>query len=359
MTGGARDDLWQRLVAEGIARGEPPEAGEPASPWPVRLMLGAAGWIGALFLLGFVAVMLEFVFRADGAALPVGAICCAGAYLIFRSAPRNEFVGQFGFATSLAGQAMMAFGLFSLAGWRTPTVAFFSLAVIQTVLAVVLPNVVHRTWATLTAIAALHLGCAAVGAFGLATVVAATGAALIGLNEAALARRASFWRPIGYGFAIALLHLDLALIWGRELQGLLWSQTATPPPPWVFWIGPAVTGALFVYTAARLLARLAVPRASAAGATVLAVAGMMALFGLAAPGICAGVLVLVLGFAGGNRVLMGLGLLATGGYLSHYYYQLDLTLLAKAAVLAGTGVVLLLARSAVARWLPAPEAPRA
>ena len=51
-------------------------------------------------------------------------------------------------------------------------------------------------------------------------------------------------------------------------------------------------------------------------------------------------------FANGNRLLAGLGIAALLYYVSSYYYLLDATLLAKAGVLAASGVVLL-----GARWL--------
>jgi uncharacterized membrane protein len=62
--------------------------------------------------------------------------------------------------------------------------------------------------------------------------------------------------------------------------------------------------------------------------------------------------VLVIGFANGNRVLAGLGIIAMLGYLSHYYYSLQITLLEKSAVLACTGIALLAARVALQRYWP-------
>ena len=52
---------------------------------------------------------------------------------------------------------------------------------------------------------------------------------------------------------------------------------------------------------------------------------------------------------------MGLGLLAFAGYLSHFYYQLNSTLLTKSLVLAATGVALLVLRWTIDRFLPPEE----
>lgn len=121
-----------------------------------------------------------------------------------------------------------------------------------------------------------------------------------------------------------------------------------------FWVGVVAEGLVFVYVAAKLSTRADVAPQSRAGILTMAAAIALALCGLAAPGITAAILVLALGFANGNRVLMGLGLFAFGGYLSNFYYQLDLTLLVKSIVVAATGTALLALRWAMERFVP-PE----
>ena len=110
----ARDELWRRLSEAGLVSGDLPVAAGSHSPWPVRVMLGIAGWIGALFLLGFAGAAFAAIFRSAEAALPAGAVCCIAAFAIFRAMPGNDFVDQFGFAISLAGQALLLVGLFKL-----------------------------------------------------------------------------------------------------------------------------------------------------------------------------------------------------------------------------------------------------
>jgi uncharacterized membrane protein len=57
----------------------------------------------------------------------------------------------------------------------------------------------------------------------------------------------------------------------------------------------------------------------------------------------------LLGFAGGNRTLVGLGIAALISYICAYYYALEVTLLVKSAVLTGTATVLLAMRWVVTR----------
>src|SRR5262249_18588128 len=75
-----------------LVEGTLPEAGEAASPWFIRVMLGFAGWLGALFLLGFVGAAFAFVFKSASAALFMGACACAAAIAIFRAAPKSGFL---------------------------------------------------------------------------------------------------------------------------------------------------------------------------------------------------------------------------------------------------------------------------
>jgi hypothetical protein len=344
-----RETLWGRLCAAGLAEGAVPAPGEAPTPWAVRLMLGFAGWLGAMFLLGFIGAAFAFVFRDEGAALPLGLVCCGAAYAIFRAVPRNAFVAQFGFAVSLAGQALVAFGLLQALGWRHHIQFYFAAALFQGLLALALPNFLHRVWCTFTACVALQLGCAALGAYGLPTALAAAGTLLVWLNELSLVRQRAFWLPIGYGFALALLHLDSSLIWGHELNQLLLSSGTPHPLRLLFWVGPAAVSVLFLFAAARLLDQAGVDPSSGTYRGLLGIAGLLALFGLAAPGICASLLVLLLGFAAASRTLMGLGILACGGYLAHFYYQLDLSLLTKSLVLLGSGALLLGARLGLGR----------
>ncbi len=65
---------------------------------------------------------------------------------------------------------------------------------------------------------------------------------------------------------------------------------------------------------------------------------------------------LLLQIASGSRLLIGIGLLALGGFASHAYYQLEHTLLVKSMVLAATAMLLLAGRLALQLWLPSTNA---
>lgn len=340
--------LWQRLREHALVEGDMPPVTGSSSPWYVRVMLGVAGWIGALFLLGFIGVGFEFVIKSASASLAVGALCCAVAFGIFRLARDNDFATQFGLAVSFAGQAMLAFGLYKTFEPNTSSV-FFMVFVFQALLAVFVPNFIHRVLTSWSAMFALSLSLVSADLHVLASGIAAAACALIWLNEFHWPAHPTLWRPIGYGLVLSLLQIDAVNLFGhdfwhefsRDRLGAGWLLLHAP------WIGTALAAAIFVWVVTRLLAREEIPPSSGAGMAAIVAAMLVAALSFVAPGVATALMILLLGFASGNRILMGLGLLALGGFVSHYYYQLQHTLLFKAMVLAGSGAVLLLARMAL------------
>lgn len=95
-----RATLWARLAGAGLVSGEPPLPQDARSPWFVRLMLGVAGWIGALFLLGFVGAGLAFLIKSSAAAWVAGAGACLAAATLFRANKGGDFTAPFGLGAS-------------------------------------------------------------------------------------------------------------------------------------------------------------------------------------------------------------------------------------------------------------------
>lgn len=336
MSAVTRDALWQRLVEAGLAAGGQPEPDPQGGPWYVRAMLGVAGWIGALFLLSFVGAAMAFVFKDETAAVAVGLICCAAAFGIFRAAARNDFLAQFGLALSLAGQVLFIFGMYK--SFRSDPVGYaLMIALFQAVLALLLANPVNRVWSTWMAMLALAYGLSKLGYAGLTPVMAVLALAVIWLREPLWALRGGFWRPIGYGLALSLVNIEVMLGLGQSFD--LWPRRVSPA--WPLWLSPALAGALWTGVVFLLLLRHHVPATGRAGAAALIAAAAVAIVARDVPGLAAALLLMTLGYASGAKVLLGLGVLALLTCLSHYYYALQITLLAKSGVLAATGAVLI------------------
>ena len=74
-----------------------------------------------------------------------------------------------------------------------------------------------------------------------------------------------------------------------------------------------------------------------------------------APGVGQGLVVVLLGFAIGHRLVMGLGVFSLLTGIGSYYYWLDATLLTKALTLLVLGGGLLALRWALHKWLSVAE----
>ena len=347
--------LWARLRQAGVVAGEAPAEAVTVTPWYIRTMLGIGGWIGAMFLLGFVGAGFAFVMESPIAALILGALLCAAATFMFRTWPESDFLEQFALAVSIAGQALLAVGLSRLLQSQG---ALFALvfAVVQAGLFRLVPNFLHRVLtAGVGAGALVHaLNLWGFSPYTQALVFAGFGWAW--LNEFRLPGRDQQMRALGYG-------LTLMVIFGLVTRSSteLWRVVAMTDGVGVFggaygfWIGNALLAALTLWVVWRLLARQGVARDSGAGLAALAGALVVGLVSLKAPGLGVTVTMLLLGYANGNRVLAGLGIVSLLAYWSYYYYSLEITLLQKSALLVCAGIVLLAARLAMKRGWPAAE----
>lgn len=337
MTTTRRDELWRRLAEAGLVQGDVPAAADARAPWFVRAMLGVAGWIGAMFFLGFVGVGLAFVFRSGGAALGVGALCCAAAYIIFRRYGRHDLATQFGLAVSIAGQSMFIFGLNESGLDSDEGIFWILMAVFQAAITVLLDNFVNRVLSATAGAVAIWIAMYQLGLFGLPFAAISAALAILWLSEGRWSARGELWRPVGYGLTFTLLILP-------EVMNLVGGPGSARPPilplaviPWVHRI---LMAAVFIYVVHQLLVRNGVQPTSTAGLAALGAAVAVSVATMKAGGVAAALLVLMLGFARGNRALFGLGVVGMLGHLSYFYYSLELTLLAKSGALVATGVTL-------------------
>jgi hypothetical protein len=345
--------LWAQLREAGLVDGELPATSDAITPWYIRTMLGIAGWIGALFLLGFVGAGFAFVMKSVAASLLLGTILCASAATLFRVKSGNDFASQFAFALSLAGQALILAGLAQ--EWRShfATIAFV-MAAVEAALFLLIPNFLHRVWTATSGIyaAVLVLNDFGLHAYTLALLLAAFTS--VWLNEFSHPRRASLFRALGYGLAlVALFKLLTSGVYGLEmLLGGRHAALSLPGGALGPWIGAGLIGAVLLTTVQILLSREGVAATSGPGRAALAAAAILALISLKAPGIGLTLTILLVGHAHGNRVLAGLGIIGLLAYLSHYYYALDFTLLEKSALMAASGTALLGARLALRHLWP-------
>ena len=347
--------LWARLAAAGIVTGDMPAEESSATPWFVRVMLCVAGLIAALFLIAFVGAGLMFVVESAVASTIAGAVLIGAAVAIFRSAPRSDFATTFALALSVLGQVFVVWVLVSSLKLAPASVAF-AVLVLEAALAFAMPNFIHRVLSAFAASLALPFALLPQGLAFVAPGLLACGMAYLWLNESGYAHRQSVLVPIAYGVTLAYVQMEAvpALGFTRRLPGLAEAGMWVAP-----WAAEALAVAALVAAVVVLLDRagwqLRERRTLLAAASVLAIGAAS----FKAPGLAGSLAIAVLGFANGNRVLLGLGVLAMLFYASTYYYMLDLTLLEKSGVLIATGVTLLAARAVLKRFVLPAEAPHA
>jgi hypothetical protein len=347
MTGEA---LWTRLAARGLVEGERPAPGAAASPWYVRTMLGLAGWIGALFLALFVGAAFTFVMESAGAAMTLGAVFCGAALLMFAKFAGNDFVEQFALVVSLLGQVMLVVGIATALQWDgAPT--YFAVAGVEAALALMVPNFLHRVLAASGAAIALALAINQLQLHGLTAPLLSAALAWIWLDAGKWATGGPLWRPIGYGLVLALLLVEtFRLFDGPAMLGLTSGDAG-----WAVnlpLIGRAATALVLAGVAVMLARREGAGTGSRLAQVAVAAAIGLGLVSLGAPGLASALILLLLGFAAGNRLLLALGVLALLGFVSHFYYSLHATLLIKSGLLAVTGIALLAAYGLLRRAPP-------
>lgn len=301
-------------------------------PIAISLLLGASGWFAGLFLLVFVGAL----FRPDSApqAAVCGVVLLAAAWGLFKVADDGAqlFVAQLALALSIAGQCLM---LFALSGRAHGIVAVAQAAlVLQVVLALVMPNRLHRTLSTLFACIAwaLTVRFALVGTpeFGWSSRAPQRP---LPSSVAAIAAWLVAWLPI-VGALGWMIHRGAASMPARRLAlvepiasglsiGLAFATVASQPFESWRWLGAgeADAGGLALW-----------PLLSALGALAAVAAS----------------------FARRRRGLMALCVVAALLHVSHFYYALGTSLLTKSVLMLAMGGIALLAARAVR---PSKEAP--
>ena len=156
--------LWQDLAARGLVQGQP-QAAQARTPWAVRLLMGLAGWLGAVFFLVFLLGSVFVAARDNATAMAsCGAAMIALAAVLYRRRAAATALEHFALAVSLSGQGLLVYGASQAYGGARllDSAAFWgALALLEAVLYVLVSNRLHRFLAALgvwTAVAlALHL----------------------------------------------------------------------------------------------------------------------------------------------------------------------------------------------------------
>jgi len=333
--------VWQLLNDNNLVDGSAPESAELQSPWYIKVLMAFSGWLASLFLLGFVGMGFEFVMDNTFVMLSIGALLITAAYFLLKQ-PKNEFTEHLTLAASLAGQALIVFAVFDIVG-NKEQVALLIIAIVQIILAIIMPNYIHRFFSAFTAVFCLSLALSSFGFSYIFTGIIMMLCAWIWLNEFQNSKYIKKSHAIGYGVVVALLVQKSTLLFGSANLGLRTSKLSNEfwAQPW---IGETICGIALVYVVWQLLQRHGYKFSDHMAVFALLSTVLIGVLSLKAQGLVIGLMILLLGFSASNSVLQGLGVISLIFYISTYYYLLQTSLLIKSQTLFIVGIALLAVR---------------
>lgn len=330
---------WSDSAAEALK-----EKATPKQAWYLRLFVGVSAW-SAAFL--FTVFLFEAEILSDERGiLLLGIVFIGLAVGINILNLRNEFSGQFGLALSLTGQALSIFGLA-----QTSTDSFIVpglIIALELALILVYDDRLHRVLSTMVIVGTtvyVIFDWEVLGLLHVLILALAIGAVFFSLRERQFQTvgKEDLFQPVRLGISISLLGVLLLPIGSNFLPLRSW------------WIAAMILLWVLLSLILEIAKDLAVDWKS--GAVPWLIFGSMILFfpALRMPGILGAVLLLLLGFWRGNRLLMGLASLFLLSYIGAFYYSLDWTLMQKSVGLMGTGLLMLLLRYLVLEYRTGEE----
>lgn len=339
----------QRIAPEMVATISATLTGDkqqPITPWYVRTLVGVCAWFAALCFVAFLVFSVSF--DDEYGWIVLGLVLCVAASGIQRVAKHVVFPEQLALALSLAGQILFVAGIASLTD--SEIVVALVLIVLEVVLFAVYVDYVHRFLATVTICAAIVLLLNGLGLTeAVHVLVALLALATVVLWEHTAKLTTMGWQgvyePIGYALPAALFGLLLFSL--GDLAELL-------PVRW-WWLSALGLGIVLFYLAQRLRRHYTLTVHASLMVWLLFGMAILLLPALRSPGILAAVIVLLLGFSRGSRLLYGAATVFLAMFLGAWYYNLETTLLLKSLLLMATGVGLWVVRFGILRRWERPE----
>ena len=297
-----------------------------AMPWYVEAILGLGAWLAGLLLCGSIAGLLAVTLGLDEPFLPLlllGALAVAVGVAVRRRGPRF-FARQFALSWSVGGQALIIAGMVGETGSAGAAAAVQVL--VAAALLPLLRDGLHQFIAAALAcgLVAYALMDAGVGqAAGVLVLVTLPPALLLLLRPT---------RPLdtrGTAYALLLAGPVVSGLLGGSLVGVEIEG---------HWLARAVYIGAFGFLLWLLREEseaLRRPLAFAAAAVAAVLAPLLSL------GAVACLLLLLLAYLLGSRALAVVGTVGVVGFIAMYYYQLEVTLLAKSGLLVAAGAAFL------------------
>ncbi|MCU7808160.1 MAG: DUF4401 domain-containing protein [Candidatus Thiodiazotropha sp. (ex Semelilucina semeliformis)] len=320
-------------------------------PWYIRTMVGFGAWLASLLLIGFVT---SFTLMFDGGYIFIGAALIVCAILV-RQRSDSDFMVQCALASSLAGQALVAYGFADIAGYEEFEIFLGFALVMSTVLFFLFPDRIHRVIMVLLATGSLTT---LLYVWEMNALVPLLGPALTGIlillhnrmPRLVTSRYGELLQPLMSGLMLSafgtLLLSTVYLLPELEADFLFY------PRPWISTI---LLGLLFIY-----LGRLIWPVIADTENTKslpLLYGMMIVIIACAwyAPGLLLGLIVTLLGAHSGRVTFTGAGIGFFVLFLTAFFYGIEVSLLTKSITLITTGIAILASRWIILKIIPTNE----
>ena len=328
------------------------------SPWFISLLFGFSGVFASLFFIGFLTLILDNTGLLDStlALFIIGGILSViGGFLFYNARIRHSpFWNSLAFAITLAGQGYIAYAL--LASEIAEPLNIMLLLLVQLLMTVAIPNFIYRLLSATLALSCLfyllnyyHLSEISLGLLALITSVTHlqryTLAAFIPTKWRMNALEIT--NAIGYASAYVLLSVSVYFIaaeYGNSFANFNSLDSYGEAFSYNYYLAQGLLTLASLYAAYLILKRYQVKLRSTAGLLISAAIVLLGIMSIYVSGLLATSLIIIIATANSQRVLLGLGVIASVGYIFWYYYQLDTSLLVKSASMLVIGIALLLLR---------------
>lgn len=331
---------------------------EARSPWFISLFFGMSGILASLFFIGFLTLLLDNTGLLDStlAVFIIGGILSViGGFLFYNARIRHSpFWNSLAFAITLAGQGYIAYAL--LASEIAEPLNIMLLLLVQLLMTVAIPNFIYRLLSATLALSCLfyllnyyHLSEISLGLLALITSVTHlqryTLAAFIPTKWRMNALE--IMSAMGYASAYVLLSVSVYFIaaeYGNSFANFNSLDSYGEAFSYNYYLAQGLLTLASLYAAYLILKRYQVKLRSTAGLLISAAIVLLGIMSIYVSGLLATSLIIIIATANSQRVLLGLGVIASVGYIFWYYYQLDTSLLVKSVSLFVIGIALLLLR---------------
>lgn len=322
---------------------------EVISPWYIKILMGFCGWLAAIFAFGFLGFGITELFDSPLGLSVVGTLMIGGGFAILSSS-KSEFVEHLGLAISFAGQVLIAYALFN-SGELEDMFPWLVLTLMHCFLAFLMPSYIHRMMSAYFATLCLSFFMYEAEVSSFFSSIVLFFVALMWLNEFTFSHQVRKLQAVAYGAVFGLIQFKASILFTRH--GQTWAQESLPSVNQ--WIDEGLNVLVLMYILHQLVKHKKILLDPSQKWLGFAVVLLLCIGTFFANGIVSGILIIILGFASQNRVLLVLGVISALINLSSYYYLLDISLLNKSFILGGLGCAgLMLAY--ICKRLSAPEA---